>query len=83
MLYILASGIVLAVSFSLITIAPQYIPAPEVAMFFPLGTVLGTLMAWIVVKEQPPSNALIGGSIVIVTLFCHAWYSTKLAQKLK
>jgi len=83
MLYILASGIVLAVSFSLITMAPQYIPAPEVAMFFPLGTVLGTLMAWIVVKEQPSSNALIGGSIVIVTLFCHAWYSTKLAQNLK
>ena len=83
MLYILASGVVLAVSFSLITIAPQYIPAPEVAMFFPLGTVLGTLMAWIVVNEQPSGNALIGGSIVIVTLFCHAWYSTKLAQKLK
>ena len=83
MLYILASGIVLAVSFSLITIAPQYIPAPEVAMFFPLGTVLGTLMAWIVVNEQPSGNALIGGSIVIVTLFCHAWYSTKLAQNLK
>ena len=83
MLYILASGIVLAVSFSLITIAPQYIPAPEVAMFFPLGTVLGTLIAWIVIKEQPSSNALIGGSIVILTLFCHAWYSTKLAQKLK
>ena len=83
MLYILASGIVLAVSFSLITIAPQYIPAPEVAMFFPLGTVLGTLLAWLVVKEQPSSNALIGGSIVIVTLFCHAWYSNKLAQNLK
>ena len=83
MLYILASGVVLAVSFSLITIAPQYIPASEVAMFFPLGTVLGTLIAWLVVKEQPSSNALIGGSIVIVTLFCHAWYSTKLAQKLK
>jgi len=83
MLYILASGIVLAVSFSLITIAPQYIPAPEVAMFFPLGTVLGTLIAWIVIKEQPSSNALIGGSIVILTLFCHAWYSNKLAQNLK
>ena len=83
MLYILASGVVLAVSFSLIAIAPQYIPAPEVAMFFPLGTVLGTLMAWIVLKEQPSSNALIGGSVVIVTLFCHAWYSNKLVQKLK
>ena len=81
MMYILASGIVLAVSFSLISIAPQYIPAPEVAMFFPLGTVLGTLMAWIIIKEEPSGNALIGGSIVIITLFCHAWYSAKLSSK--
>ena len=81
MLYIFASGIVLAVSFSLITIAPQYIPAPEVAMFFPLGTVLGTLIAWIVLKEEPSSNALIGGAIVIITLFSHAWYSAKSYQK--
>ena len=81
MLYIFASGIVLAVSFSLITIAPQYIPAPEVAMFFPLGTVLGTLLAWIVIKEEPSSNALIGGAIVIITLFSHAWYSATSYQK--
>ncbi|MGE4575948.1 MAG: DMT family transporter [Candidatus Pseudothioglobus sp.] len=81
MLYIFASGIVLAVSFSLITIAPQYIPAHEVAMFFPLGTVLGTLLAWIVIKEEPSSNALIGGAIVIITLFSHAWYSAKSYQK--
>ena len=81
MLYIFASGIVLAVSFSLITIAPQYIPAPEVAMFFPLGTVLGTLIAWIVIKEEPSSNALIGGAIVIITLFSHAWYSATSYQK--
>jgi drug/metabolite transporter (DMT)-like permease len=81
MLYIFASGIVLAVSFSLITIAPQYIPAPEVAMFFPLGTVLGTLIAWIVLKEEPSSNALIGGAIVIITLFSHAWYSATSYQK--
>ena len=81
MLYIFASGIVLAVSFSLITIAPQYIPAPEVAMFFPLGTVLGTLIAWIVLKEEPSSNALIGGAIVIITLFTHAWHSATRYKK--
>ena len=81
LLYIFSSGVVLAISFSLITIAPRYIPAPEVAMFFPLGTVLGTLLAWIVLKEQPSSNALIGGSIVIITLFIHAWYSAKLSLK--
>jgi len=81
MLYVFASGIVVAISFTLITIAPRYITAPEVAMFFPLGTVLGTLIAWIMIKEEPSSNALIGGSIVIITLFCHAWYSAKLSPK--
>jgi hypothetical protein len=28
----------------------------------------------------PSVNALVGGTIVIVTLFIHSWYSTKLAK---
>jgi len=38
-------------------------------------------MALIVLKEEPSGNALIGGSIVIITLFCHSWYSAKLSPK--
>jgi hypothetical protein len=39
------------------------------------------LIAWIVIKEEPSSNALIGGAIVIITLFSHAWYSATSYQK--
>jgi len=81
LMYVLAGGIILAISFSLITIAPRFIPASEVAMFMPLGTILGTLSAWIVINEQPSSNSLLGGSIVVLTLFFHAWYSSKLQTK--
>jgi len=82
MIYIVATGVILSISFTLIVIAPRYIPAAEVGMIMPLETVLGTLIAWVVINEVPSTNALIGGSIVIVTLFLHTWYSTKLAKNL-
>ena len=78
--YIIAMGAILSVSFSLITIAPRYMPAAEVGMIMPLETVLGSLIAWYVINEVPSVNALIGGTIVIVTLFLHSWYSTRLAK---
>ena len=80
-IYLIAMGAILAISFSLITIAPRYMPAAEVGMIMPLETVLGTLIAWIVIKEAPSSNAIIGGSIVVATLFCYAWYSTNQVSK--
>ena len=80
MIYIVATGFILSISFSLIVMAPRYIPAAEVGMIMPLETVLGTLIAWIAINEVPSSSALVGGSIVIVALFFHALYSTKLSK---
>ena len=78
--YIIAMGAILSISFSLITIAPRYMPAAEVGMIMPLETVLGSLIAWYVINEVPSMNALIGGTIVIVTLFLHSWHSTRRAN---
>ena len=78
--YIIAMGAILSISFSLITIAPRYMPAAEVGMIMPLETVLGSLIAWYVINEVPSVNALVGGTIVIVTLFLHPRYSTRLAK---
>ena len=80
-IYVVAMGVILAISFSLITIAPRYMPAAEVGMIMPLETVLGTLIAWKMINEVPTNNAIIGGIIVVATLFFHAWYSANLANK--
>ena len=80
-IYVIAMGVILSISFSLITIAPRYMPAAEVGMIMPLETVLGTLIAWKVINEVPTNNAIIGGIIVVATLFFHAWYSANLANK--
>ena len=77
MTYIVISSVLVAISFSLITIAPQFIPAPEVAIFFPMGTVIGTVLAWLVLKEELSNNAVFGGVIVILTLFVHSIYSAR------
>ena len=77
MTFIVISSILVAISFTLITIAPQYIPAPEVAIFFPMGTVIGTLLAWLFLKEELSNNAIFGGVIVILTLFIHSLYSAR------
>lgn len=80
MFYTVSSGVLLSISFSMIVIAPRYMPAAEVGMIMPLETVLGSLIAWLVLSEVPSANALIGGTIVILTLFFHSWYSTYLAN---
>ena len=77
MTYIVISSVLVAISFSLITIAPQFIPAPEVAIFFPMGTVIGTVLAWLVLKEELSNNAVFGGVIVILPLFIHSIYSAR------
>ena len=77
MTFFIISSILVAISFTLITIAPQYIPAPEVAIFFPMGTVIGTLLAWLILKEELSNNAIFGGVVVILTLFIHSIYSAR------
>ena len=78
MIYIFAMGVMQALSFSLITSAGRYIPATEVGMFMPLGAVFGIVAGWLIISEEPSSGALIGGFIVLLTLFIHSWYSNNL-----
>ena len=49
-----------AIPFVLITLAPRYITASEVNLFFLLETVLGPFWVWLVIKEQPSLETIIG-----------------------
>jgi len=56
---------------SLITLAPRYIPAHEVELFFILETALGPLWVWIFIHEQPPLKTIIGGFFMISIIFMY------------
>ena len=66
-----------AIPFVLVTIAPRYIPAEEVNLFFLLETILGPIWVWLVIKEEPSLETIIGGSIIIITIGIHSYFKIK------
>ena len=62
-----------AIPFVLVTIAPRFIPAAEVNLFFLLETIIGPIWVWLIIKEQPTIETLLGGVIIIITLAIHSF----------
>jgi len=52
----------------LLAIGPRYITSAEVGLLVLLESVLAPLLAWAVIGENPGTNALIGGGIVVGAL---------------
>lgn len=52
-------------------LAPRFIPAPQVALFYLLETVLAPLWVWIVFFEVPSRGTFIGGTIVLLAMLAH------------
>ena len=66
-----------AIPFVLVTIAPRFIPAAEVNLFFLLETIIGPIWVWLIIKEQPSIETLQGGVIIIATIAIHSFMKLK------
>ena len=62
-----------AIPFVLVTIAPRFIPAEEVNLFFLLETIIGPIWVWMIIKEQPSMETIQGGLIIIMTIAIHSF----------
>tara|TARA_B100001063_G_scaffold206406_1_gene201793 strand:- start:313 stop:1173 length:861 start_codon:yes stop_codon:yes gene_type:complete len=62
-----------AIPFVLVTIAPRFIPAAEVNLFFLLETIIGPIWVWLIIKEQPSIETLQGGMVIIATIAIHSF----------
>lgn len=56
---------------SLITLAPRYIAAHEVQLFFVLETALGPIWVWYFINEKPSDKTIIGGVAIILIIFIY------------
>mgnify|MGYP001424944268 FL=1 len=61
-----------AIPFVLVTIAPRFISAAEVNLFFLIEVILGPIWVWLVIKEQPSFETIIGGLVIIFTIGIHS-----------
>ena len=66
-----------AIPFVLVTIAPRFIPAEEVNLFFLLETIIGPIWVWLIIKEQPSLETLQGGLVIITTIAIHSYLKLK------
>ena len=66
-----------AIPFVLVTIAPRFIPAEEVNLFFLLETIIGPLWVWLIIKEQPSIETIQGGLVIIITIGIHSFLKLK------
>ena len=69
--------ICVAIPFVLVTIAPRFISAAEVNLFFLLETIIGPIWVWLIIKEQPSIETLQGGIIIIITIAIHSFLKLK------
>jgi len=62
-----------AIPFVLVTIAPRFIPAAEVNLFFLLETIVGPIWVWLIIKEQPSFETILGGAVIVATIAFHSF----------
>ena len=78
MIYIpLMCVLCVAIPFVLVTIAPRFIPAAEVNLFFLLETIIGPVWVWMIIKEQPSFETIQGGIVIISTIAIHSFLKLK------
>ncbi|MDB9863081.1 DMT family transporter [Litorivicinus sp.] len=65
---ILNACVIVPISFALITLAPKYLPAPEVGLYLLLETLIGPLIVWWLVGEAPREQDFLGGAILLTAL---------------
>ena len=70
---IMLMGVFLVIPLACMTIAPRYIPAYEVEIFFILETILGPIWVWLVINEQPSNKTIIGGIFIILVIMIYTF----------
>jgi drug/metabolite transporter (DMT)-like permease len=71
LLIFLSGAVILPGAAGLLMFGPRFLPAPEVSMITLLEVILGPLLVWAVIGENPGHLTLIGGTVIVVTVALH------------
>jgi drug/metabolite transporter (DMT)-like permease len=73
--------IVVPIGLGLFLSGARYAPAAEIALLALVETVLGPIWVWIFIGETPTQLALIGGSIVVLSIVLNTWLGIHSTRK--
>ena len=69
---ILNGTILVPIAFFCLALAPSFIPGAQVGMFYLLETILAPIWVWMIFREVPSSQTLLGGGILLAALILHS-----------
>ncbi|MGQ7261867.1 DMT family transporter [Vreelandella sp. V005] len=80
---ILLCLIIVPCGVTLLQRGPLYLPSAEVGLLLLLEVVVGTLLAWWILGEQPAPIAMVGGLLVLGTLGAKGLYERRLELRMR
>jgi drug/metabolite transporter (DMT)-like permease len=76
--WLMANGLlVVPIAAWCLALAPRYVPAPQVAMFYLIETVMAPVWVWMVFNETVSTATMIGGTIVLAAITAHSLWSMR------
>jgi drug/metabolite transporter (DMT)-like permease len=69
---VISGAVILPLAVGLLSLGPRYLTAPEVSMMTLLEIILGPLLVWAVLGENPGSASLSGGAMIVTAVLGHA-----------
>lgn len=67
----LTHGVLIGLASCFLTLGPKYISSAEVSLIIMLESVLAPVLVWAIIGENPGSLAILGGTIVVVSLIIY------------
>ena len=64
--------VLVPLAFMLLTIAPRFANSAEVQLVYLLESILGPLWVWLVIRETPSLNTLVGGCLLLLSV---TWFA--------
>lgn len=80
---IILGGFVVPASYLCISKSPKYIPAAQTGLILLLEILLGPLFVYLIIGDEPSTNDLIGGGLILFTLILHTLWELQLSRHKK
>lgn len=77
----LSGAVMMPGALACLALAARHLPAPEVSMITLLEVVLGPMIVWWLLGEDPGERTLLGGAIIVLALFLHAWWRLRTTDR--
>lgn len=70
-------GVMIPLAFWCLATGPRYLSGPEVGMFYLLETILAPVWMWIIFREVPTPQTLLGGAVLILALVGYSLFQMR------